>query len=82
VHRGDEARFTLHLLNEPRAALELALANWEAQREPRDARIVLEAALAAGKPGAAQPVIEMLERTSLEDMRLAGLAGQIKGARR
>jgi tetratricopeptide (TPR) repeat protein len=76
-HLGEEARFALHLLEKPRAALELALANWEAQREPRDARIVLEAALAAGDHAAAKPVIESLERSSLEDGRLVALAGRL-----
>ncbi|MGH8579664.1 MAG: hypothetical protein ACREVK_05910 [Gammaproteobacteria bacterium] len=82
IHQGDEARFTLHLLADPQAALKLALANWETQREPRDARIVLEAALAAGEPAAAKPVLEMLEHTSLEDVRLAALAARLKSVRR
>ncbi len=82
IHQGDEARFVLHLLEDPRAALDLALANWQTQREPRDARIVLEAALASGNPGAAQAVLEMLKRTSLEDVRLAALAEQLKSIRR
>ena len=46
-HLGAEARYTLHLLQQPVAALELAQANWAVQREPRDARWLLEAALAA-----------------------------------
>ncbi|MGH8612722.1 MAG: tetratricopeptide repeat protein [Gammaproteobacteria bacterium] len=82
IHQGDEARFTLHLLNNPQGALKLALANWETQREPRDARIVLEAALAAREPAAAKPVLQMLEHTSLEDVRLAALAARLKSVRR
>ncbi len=48
LHLGDEARFMLELLDDPREALRLARANWEVQREPRDARVLHEAALAAG----------------------------------
>lgn len=78
VHLADQARFSLHLRDEPRAALELALANWNVQREPRDARIVLEAALAAGDAAAAKTVLEALERTSLEDVRLAELTLRLR----
>ncbi len=82
IHQGDEARFTLHLLADPQTALKLALANWEVQREPRDARLVLEAALAAREPAAAKPVLEMLERTSLDDVRLSALAARLKSIQR
>ena len=49
LHQGEEARFLLHLVDQPQAALTLAQANWAVQREPRDARILLEAALAAAR---------------------------------
>lgn len=78
VHQGDEARFTLHLLQRPQEALRLAQANWVVQKEPRDARILLEAALAAGDPAAARPVLEMLKKTSMEDVQLARLAAQFQ----
>ncbi|MEM7356268.1 MAG: tetratricopeptide repeat protein, partial [Acidobacteriota bacterium] len=71
LHLGAESRFRLHLLNQPGAALRLALDNWAIQREPIDARHVLEAALAAGDREASQPVIDWLDRSGLEDMRLA-----------
>lgn len=48
VHLREEARFALHLQHDPRRAIELAIANWAIQKEPADARILLEAALAAG----------------------------------
>ncbi len=78
LHQGDEARFLLQILNDPQAGLRLAEANWAIQREPRDARILLEAALAAGEPAAARPVLELLDKTSLEDPRLRQLAGQLR----
>jgi hypothetical protein len=70
LHQGEEARFTLQLLNQPLEALRLAQANWAVQREPRDARILLEAAIACGDSSAARPVLEWLSETKLEDVRL------------
>ena len=82
VHRREEARFALRLLADPRAAVQLARDNWEVQREPWDARILLESALASGDYAAAQPVLEFLARTALEDAALAHLAGQLQSAQR
>ncbi len=76
LHSGAEARFRLHLLDDAAGALRLALDNWQHQREPIDARLVLEAALGAGAPEAARPVIEFIERTGLEDVRLAALTSR------
>lgn len=73
LHLGAEARFRLHLEGDAAAALALALDNWQHQREPIDARLVLEAALAAGDVEATRPVVELIERTGLEDVRLAAL---------
>ena len=47
VHQQEEARFALHIKNDAKNALRLAGENWKVQREPRDAQIFLEAALAA-----------------------------------
>jgi Tfp pilus assembly protein PilF len=77
VHLREEARFTLHLLDRPGAALELARRNWASQREPADARLLLEAALAADDPAAARPVLDWLDRTGLEDARMAALARRL-----
>src|SRR5207245_2164137 len=76
VHRREEARFTLHLLHQPKEALRLAKENWTIQREPADARILLESALATKDAAAARPVIESLNKNRLEDVRLAKLANQ------
>jgi hypothetical protein len=81
THQGDEARYALHLAGDPALALRLAEANWAVQREPRDARILLEAARAAGQPEAARPVTEFLTRTRLEDMRLRNLLTAAGGPR-
>jgi hypothetical protein len=80
VHQREEARFTLYLLKQPRDALRLAEANWAVQREPSDARLLLEAALAAGQPAAARPVLDWLLASRLEDRRLSKLAAQFRQA--
>jgi len=79
VHQGDESRFALQVLKEPKTALSLAISNWAVQKEPRDARILLEAALAANQPDAAFPIIEFLETKHLEDARLKPLLKVAKG---
>jgi len=73
VHQREEARFALRVLNDAPQALRLAAANWEVQREPADARILLEAALGAHQPAAAQPVRDFIRTNHLEDVRLATL---------
>jgi tetratricopeptide (TPR) repeat protein len=77
VHLREEARFTLHLLDRPDEALELARRNWATQREPADVRILLEAALAAGQPAAAQPVLDWLDRTGLEHVGIEALVDRL-----
>ncbi|MBY0248262.1 MAG: hypothetical protein K2Q17_11405 [Nitrospiraceae bacterium] len=78
VHIREEARFTLALLRDAERALPLAQANWNIQREPADARILLESALAAKNPASAQPVIDWLKTNRVEDFRLRQLAKQIQ----
>lgn len=78
THQGDESRYALHIRRDVQAALQLALANWAVQKEPRDARLVLEAAGAANDPDAAKPVLDFLARTRLEDARLAAWAQQLR----
>lgn len=73
LHRREEARFMLHVLRQPHEALRLAQGSWAVHREPWDARIYLEAALAARKPDAARPVIGWLEENRVEDVKLASL---------
>ena len=78
LHAGEEARFALEIDAAPAQALRLARANFASQREPRDARILLEAALAAGEPAAAAPALAWLERTRLEDEELRRLAARVE----
>jgi hypothetical protein len=73
VHLREEARFTLHLLYSPQAALQLAEENWQVQKEPADARILLEAALAAADAAAVEAVTDWLKNCGLENVQLSRL---------
>lgn len=81
LHQQEEARFHLYLLGQPARALTLAQENWALQREPRDARILLEAAIAANDPTAAQPALDWLTRSGYEDPHLRKLAAQLDTSR-
>jgi tetratricopeptide (TPR) repeat protein len=71
VHRREQARFLLDVLNQPAAALRIALLNWQVQREPEDALILLRAARAAGRPTAASEAAQFVRVHQLQDARLA-----------
>ena len=77
LHLAEESRYTLGLVGKPAQALALAVDNWKAQREPRDARAVLEAAVAARDPQAAAAVLQWLQSSGHEDPVLRGLAAQL-----
>ncbi|MBY0271559.1 MAG: hypothetical protein K2X06_17015 [Burkholderiales bacterium] len=79
LHRQEESRFQLRVERNPARALELAVANWAIQREPYDARILLEAAVAAGRRDAAQPVLDWLAQSRHENPQLAKLAKSLAG---
>ncbi len=74
THRAEEARYALRLRGDPVRAVQLARDNYTVQREPRDARVLLEAAAAARDPAAAQPARDWLRRSGFEDARLRALA--------
>ncbi len=82
LHLQEEARFRLHLKADPRGALRLAVENWKAQREPRDAAILLEAALAAHDPAAAKPAADWLAQSGFESATLHWLASRLATASR
>lgn len=81
IHQRDHARFALHLENNPRAALQLAQANWRVQREPADARILLESALAADDPGSVRDVATWLLTSKNDDPLLRRLAQRVVAAK-
>ena len=77
-HRKEESRFALALQGQPDRALTLARANYEQQREVADARILLEAALAARQRAAAQPVLQWMQATGIESPALRSLAASLR----
>ena len=80
-HQKEESRFALAIQGDAARALVLAKQNYAVQKEPADARILLEAALAARQPAAAQPVLDWLASSGVESVVLRALAGQLKGQR-
>lgn len=81
LHQQDEARLHLHL-GDARGALRLAEENYRLQREPSDAQVLLEAALAAKDPAAAQPALDWLRTSGYEDPGYAKLARQLQEMRK
>lgn len=76
AHLREEARFALEIRGDAPRALALAQRNWQDQREPEDARLLLAAAAAAGQPAAAEQVRRYLREHGLQDARFApALAG-------
>ena len=69
THARELSRFELELRGNPTVALDLALAQWQAQKEPADALAVLRAAQAAGRPDAATPVREWAKTQGYVDRR-------------
>ena len=80
LHEQEAARFELDVEGHPDQALALASRNYTAQKEARDAEILLRAALAAHQPKAAQPALDWLRSTHYEDPALARVADQLAAA--
>ncbi|MBK7276037.1 MAG: hypothetical protein IPI08_05595 [Betaproteobacteria bacterium] len=77
-HRKEESRFALALQGDAPRALALARENWAEQREAADARILLEAALAARDAAAAAPVLQWLADSGFESVVLQSLAARVR----
>ena len=82
THEQEESRFVLMMQDRAEDALRLALSNWKVQREPRDARVVLDAALAARRPEAAQAVLEWRAQSGIEDWYLKRAADRINAMKK
>ncbi len=78
AHEKEEARFALAIHGQADRALTLAKSNYAVQREPADARVLLEAALAARQPKAAEPVLQWLAANNTDSQVLRALARQIE----
>lgn len=79
THQKEESRFVLGVLGQAEPALVLARQNYAEQREPADARILLEAAVAARQAAAAEPVLQWMASSRIESVALQSLARQLKG---
>lgn len=77
LHEQEAARFALDIEGKPPQAVDLATRNYQEQKEPRDAEILMRAALAARQPRAASPAVAWLRDNKYEDPRLAALADQL-----
>jgi len=82
LHLSDEAVFELIFRQHPGEALRLARENWAlSQREPSDARILMESALAARQPEGAAAALEWLVVNHHEDGVLRRLAAELQALR-
>jgi tetratricopeptide (TPR) repeat protein len=66
AHAREEAMFYLLIANNPAQALERAAVNWDLQHEVDDARLLIRAADAAGKPQAALPVLDWMQTAGVD----------------
>ena len=78
LHLQEEARYLLDLKGDAPAALAAARENYRTQREPRDALVLIEAALAARDAQAAAPALQWLEASGYEDRRLRNAAARLR----
>ncbi|MBK7535817.1 MAG: hypothetical protein IPI49_10715 [Myxococcales bacterium] len=67
THRREQGLFELDVEGRPVEAVGLLLANWELQKEPIDALLLLRAAAAARSPKAAAPVLAWIEQHHVRD---------------
>jgi len=81
THLREQARYALDIARDAPAALALAQRNFNVQREPADARILLEAALAARQPEGAKPAVDWIATTGIDAVRLLALAGTLAQGR-
>ena len=78
LHRREESTYALLLEGDVQRALALAVDNWAVQKEPADARVLLEAAVAAKDLKAAAPVLGWLEATGFTQPHLRQLAAKLE----
>lgn len=61
-----------------KAGLALSIDNWQLQKEPPDAVLFVQAALALGQARAAEPVVKWAEKTGYTDPQLTPLLAKLK----
>jgi hypothetical protein len=78
THEKEEARFALALQGDAKRALALARSNFAVQKEAADARVLLEAALAARSRTDAAPALDWLDSSGVESVVLRELAAKLR----
>ncbi len=78
THRAEEARYQLRLRQDASQAVKLAADNYRVQKEPRDARILLEAAWAEQDRAAAGAALNWLQSSGFKGTQLLRLARQFE----
>ncbi len=61
AHAREEARYFLEIAHDPAMALSRAQVNWALQHEFEDAKLLIDAAVSAGQPAAARPVVDWMQ---------------------
>lgn len=69
AHDRDAALFLLEFKDDHQQALKLAMLNWQIQKEPDDALLLLQAAKAANQPEVIQQVRDWVAMHQLQDVR-------------
>ena len=77
LHEQEAARFELDIERNPKKALALASANYTSQKEPRDAEILMRAALGAGQAAQARPALAWWRSSTHQDPNISNLANQL-----
>ncbi len=78
THLREQARFELEVRKDFTRAAELAARNFQTQREPADAKLLVDAASAANQPELARPVTSWLADTGIDDPRLRAAAQKLQ----
>ena len=78
VHQREQSRFELRLMHNPKRAIDLAKKNWQVQKEPADARIYLEAAIAMNDKDAIATITNWIALNQLQDATLNRLISNHK----
>ena len=65
AHAREDAMYFLWLAKDPAQALERAKVNWTLQHEIDDARLLIDAADAAGQPAEAVPVLTWMKEKAI-----------------
>jgi hypothetical protein len=81
THLRERARYFLDVAPDAAEALRAAVGNWELQREAADARVLLEAAAAAGDRAAAAPVLAWMDDAQIDDAVLSRARARLEGTR-